>query len=89
MVFQEGIVVEANHITLSGILQFAVQFVYANFSKFSNHLLIEPLALPYGQDQTVALDHIIEDQFKAVGLGKYLKIIRKRERLLPVYEGKE
>lgn len=88
MIFQEGLVVEASYITLSGITQLAVQFVHASFSKYSNHLVIEPLALPPGHDQLASLDHIIEDQFNAVGLGKYLRVIRERQRLLPVYESK-
>jgi hypothetical protein len=83
MVFHDGIVVEANNVTLSGIMQVAVQFVCANFSKFNDHLVIEPIALPSGQDQNMSLDHVIEDQFNAVGLSKYLRIVRKKERLLP------
>ncbi|MEE9912420.1 MAG: HDOD domain-containing protein [Deltaproteobacteria bacterium] len=89
MVFHEGIVIEATSITPSGVMQLAVQFVYASFSKFGNHLVIEPLALPSGRDQTLSLEHIIEDQFNAVGLGHYLRIVRKRQRLLPAYEGKK
>lgn len=89
MIFQEGLVVEANYITLSGIRSLAVQFVHANFSKHNNHLVLEPLALPPGQDQIVSLDHIIQDQFNAVGLGKYLRIAREKKRLLPAYEGKD
>jgi len=85
MVFHEGLVIESNNITLSGIMQLGVQFVYANFSKFNNHLVIEPLVLPSGQDQTMSLDRIVEGQFDAVGLGKYLRIVRKKQRLLPVY----
>lgn len=83
MIFQKGVVVEANYITLSGITQIAVNFVQASFDQFNNHLVVEPLALPPGQDQAMSLDHIIEEQFSAVGLNKYLMIVRKRERLLP------
>lgn len=89
MIFQEGLVVEANYITLSGITRLAVQFVHASFSKHGNHLVLEPLALPPGHDQIVSLDHIIQDQFNAVGLGKYLRVIRERKRLLPAYESKK
>ncbi len=89
MVFQEGLVVEANYITLSGITRLAVQFVHASFSRHNNHLVLEPLALPSGHDQIVSLDHIIQDQFNAVGLGKYLRIVREKKRLLPAYEAKE
>lgn len=88
-IFHEGIVVEADYITLSGMTQLAVQYVYASFVRFDNHLVLEPLALPSGQNPAASLEHIIEDQFNAVGLGKYLRIVRKRSRLLPVYEGKE
>jgi hypothetical protein len=47
------------------------------------------LPLPFGHDQALALDSIIEEQFKAVNLGKYLRIIKKKERLLPKYEDKK
>ncbi|HQM45340.1 MAG TPA: HDOD domain-containing protein [Smithellaceae bacterium] len=83
MVFHQGLVVEANSITMSGITRLAVQFVSASFNQFNNHLLIEPLPLPSGHDPNACLDHIIEGQFNAVGLGKYLKIERSKERLLP------
>ncbi len=85
MVFHEGMVMEANYITQAGVMRLAVQFVYASFHKFNNRLVIEPRMLPPGQDQTVSLDYIIGEQFNAVGLGKYLRIVRKRERLLPEY----
>jgi hypothetical protein len=89
MIFCEGIVLEANYINLAGITRFAVDFVAANFSKFHNHLVIEPLPLPPSHDQAMSLNHIIEEQFHAVGLNKYLRIVRKRERLLPAYEEKK
>jgi hypothetical protein len=89
MIFHEGVVVEANYITLSGITQLAVQFVSASFRNYNNHLVIEPLPLPSGHDQTMSLDNIIEAQFNAVGLNRYLRTVRKRERLLPVYECKD
>ena len=89
MVFSEGIVVEANYLTISGITQLAVNVVAASFSKFHNRLVIEALPLPIGSGQVLTLDAIIEEQFNAVGLGKYLRIIKKRERLLPKYEDKK
>ncbi len=88
-IFHEGIVVEADNITLSGVTQFAIQYVYASFMRHHNHLVIEPLALPAGYDQTSSLEHVIEDQFNSVGLGKYLRIVRKRARLLPPYAGRK
>ena len=89
MIFSEGLVVEANYLTMSGMTQLAVNVVAASFNKFHNHLVIEALPLPMGQDQVLALDSIIEEQFNAVSLGKYLRIIKKRERLLPKYEDKK
>ena len=89
MVFSEGLVVEANYLTMTGMTQLAVNLVAASFSKFNNRLVIEALPLPSGQDQVLALDSIIEEQFNAVNLGKYLRIIKKRERLLPKYEDKK
>jgi hypothetical protein len=90
MVFAESIVVQENYIAVSGITRIAIDYVAASFSKFHNHLVIEALAPPVsGRDETMALANIIEHQCNAVGLGKYLRIIRKKERLLPEYEGKK
>jgi hypothetical protein len=89
MIFSEGLVVEANYFTMSGMTQLAVNVVAASFNKFHNHLVIEALPLPVGHDQALALDSIIQEQFNAVNLGKYLRIIKKRERLLPKYEDKK
>jgi hypothetical protein len=83
-------VVEENYITVSGMTQIAINTVTASFNKYHNRLVIEALPPPIlSRDETMALDKIIEDQFNAVGLGKYLHIIRKRERLLPKYEAKK
>jgi len=90
MIFSESIVVEENYITVSGMTQIAINFVEASFHKFHNHLVIEALLPPVtGRDEAMVLETIIEGQFNAVGLGKYLRIIRKRERLLPKYENKK
>jgi hypothetical protein len=88
MVFADSVVVEANYLTTSGMAQLAVNVVSASFSKFGNRLVIEALPLPAGQDQNLSLDAIMEEQFNAVGLGKYLRIIRKKERILPKYESR-
>ncbi len=88
MIFHEGLVMEAGYITQSGIMQLALQFVRANFSRHHNHLVLEPIALPSGMDQNTSLEHIIEEQFRAVGLEKYLRTVRKKERLLPAPAGK-
>lgn len=90
MLFPESIVVEENYITISGMTQMAIILVAASFKKFHNHLVIEALSPPVlGRDEAMALQTIFENQFNAVGLGKYLRIIKKRERLLPRYEGKK
>ncbi len=89
MIFSEGLVIEANYFTMSGMTQLAVNVVAASFNKFHNHLVIEALPLPSGHDQELALDSIIQEQFNAVNLGKYLRITKKRERLLPEYEDKK
>jgi hypothetical protein len=89
MLFSESIVVEENYITSSGMVQIAISLVAASFHKFNNRLVIESLVPSvWGRDETVALETIIENQFNAVSLGKYLRIIKKRERLLPKYESK-
>ncbi len=90
MIFSESIAVEENYITVPGITQVAINFVASSFHKFHNHLVIEALAPPVlGRDETMRLENIIENQFNAVGLSKYLRIIKKRERLLPEYEDKK
>jgi hypothetical protein len=86
MVFQEGLGVEAGHITLSGITRLAISFVRESFRKHHNRLLVEPLALPLESDQLMSLEHIIAEQFNAVGLGMYLIVDRGKKRLLPVRE---
>jgi hypothetical protein len=89
-IFSESLVVEENYITISGMTQIAINLVASSFNKYHNRLVIEALPPPVlARDETMALDKIIEDQFNAVGLGKYLRIIRKRERLLPKYEPKK
>jgi hypothetical protein len=89
MIFSESLIVEENYITVSGITQVAINFVEASFQKFHNRLVIEAMVPPtLGRDESLSLDKIIEDQFNAVKLGKYLRIIRKRDRLLPKYEDK-
>jgi hypothetical protein len=88
MVFAESIIVEENYVTVSGLAQIAIDIVAASFQKFHNHLVIEALSSSvWGRDEQMALETIIENQFNAVGLSKYLRIIKKRERLLPKYEG--
>jgi hypothetical protein len=87
MVFSESIVVQENYITISGMTRIAIDFVASSFYKFHNHLVVEDLSPPVsGRDETISLANIIEYQFNAVGLGNYLRIIKKRERLLPEYE---
>jgi hypothetical protein len=86
MVLQDGLGVDAAHITLSGISRLAVSFVTESFRKHRNRLLIEPLALPLESDQLMSLEHIIAEQFNAVGLGMYLIVDRGKKRLLPVRE---
>ena len=86
MIFHDGIVIEANYFTLSSITQLAVNMVSVSFQKYHGRLVIDVLPLPEGHDQSHSLEHIITDQFNSVGLGKYLRIIHKRERILPVYE---
>lgn len=90
MVFSNNIVIQDNYIAISGITRLAVDFVASSFQKFHNHLVIEDLPLPTtGRDESVTLAGIIEHQFNAVGLRKYLLIVKKKERLLPEYESKK
>ncbi len=90
VVFSESIVVEENYITISGITRLAIDFVAESFYKFHNQLVVEDLSPSVsGCDGAMSLANIIEHQFDAVGLGKYLRIIKNKERLLPEYEGRK
>jgi hypothetical protein len=89
MLFAESLVVEENYITISGLTQIAINIVASSFLNHHNQLVIEVLSSLTDRDETIALDRIVGDQFNAVGLSKYLRIIRKRERLLPKYEEKK
>jgi len=86
MVFQEGLGVEAGHITLSGIASLATSFVRESFKKHRNRLLVEPLALPPDYDPLMSLEQIIREQFNAVGLGKYILVAKGRKRVLHSHE---
>jgi hypothetical protein len=86
MVFQKGLGVEAGHITLPGIVRLAISFIRESFKKHRNRLLVEPLAVPIGFDRRMSLEYIIQEQFNAVGLGRYLTIGRGEKRLLPARE---
>lgn len=86
MLFFEGLVVEANYLTMSSMTRMAVSIVNDHFHKHHQHLLIDAMPLLQGHDKKISLDVMIEEQFHAVGLGKYLRIIKKRERLLPKHE---
>lgn len=90
MVFSDSIVMQENYISIAGITRIAIDFVVSSFQKFHNHLVIEDLTSPVsGRDDSVTLAGIVEYQFNAVGLGRYLRIIKKKERLLPEYEDEE
>lgn len=86
MVFQKGLGVEAGHITLPGIVRLAISFIRESFKKHRNRLLVEPLVVPIGFDRRMSLEYIIQEQFNAVGLGRYLTIGRGEKRLLPARE---
>lgn len=90
IVFSDGIIVQENYITSAGIARITIDFVASSFRKFHNQLVIEDLPLPAsGRDESVTLAGIIEHQFNAAGLGKYLRIVKNKERLLPEYEIKK
>ncbi|MEN6376220.1 MAG: HDOD domain-containing protein [Smithella sp.] len=90
VVFSESIVLEDSYITISGITRLSIDFVAECFYKFHNQLVVEDHSPPVsGCDGAMSLANIIEHQFDAVGLGKYLRIIKNKERLLPEYEGRK
>ena len=86
LIFHGGVVVEANYLTLGGILQLAIDAVAESFRKEKNCLVLEVQPMPAGQDLDASIEHIVACQYAAVGLSSYLKIINGRERLLPPYE---
>ena len=86
LLFHENIVVESNFLTLAGIMRLAIDTVSESFRREGNCFVVEVIPMPAGQDTDASIEHDIECQYAAVGLGKYLKIIKGRERILPPYE---
>ena len=77
MISMECLTLETELISLSGIVMVAYSIVDLSFRRFSNKLVIaSPMPDP---DGTVAhtIGAVIEDTFKAVGLGGYIEIIRQ------------
>lgn len=89
MIFTESIVVKEKYITISGVTQMAINIVGSSFHKHHNRFVLEALPSSADRDESINLDRIILDQFNAVGLGNFLRIIKKRERLLPEHEDKK
>jgi len=64
------------NINLSGVVQMAVAAVEVSFQRFNNRLVIQ--SPPSSKnDDSITLGAIIEEQFSAAGLRKYLQIVEQ------------
>ncbi|MDD5168172.1 MAG: hypothetical protein PHN75_05100 [Syntrophales bacterium] len=71
-----NIIMEEEHISIAGIVQMAHDSVQASFQRHQNRLVIKCQVPRPATDVTRTLEAIITEKFNAVGLDKYLHIIR-------------
>jgi HD-like signal output (HDOD) protein len=70
------VIMEENQISLIGIVRMAHDMVETSFRKYQNRLVVKCQTPRPATDVTRTLEAIMMDRFKAVGLEKYLHIIR-------------
>ncbi len=64
-------------IDLSGVVQMAIAAVEMSFQRFDNRLVILSPMPSSDDDGAITLGAIIEEQFAAAGLRKYLQVVKK------------
>ena len=64
-------------IDLSGVVQMAIATVEMSFQRFNNRLVVLTPMLSSDDDGAITLGAIIEEQFAAAGLRKYLQVVVK------------
>ncbi len=75
-ILARALITEENDISLAGIVQLAYDTVHASFQRYDNRLVIKFQTPRPGTDVTRTIEAILTEKFKAVGLERYLYIIR-------------
>jgi hypothetical protein len=78
MVNTRSLDLERLGISLSGVVRVAVDVVEMSFRQFDNRLVIQSPKVSPREEASVSLGIIIEEQFAAAGLRKYLQIVEKK-----------
>lgn len=76
VILARNVLLEENHISLAGIVYIAHDTVRNSFQKFHNRLVLKCEVPRPGTDVTRTLEAIITEKFRALGLEKYLHIIK-------------
>jgi HD-like signal output (HDOD) protein len=76
VILARNVILEENHISLPGIVYLARDTVQASFAKFGNKLVLKCQVPRPGTDVSRTFETIITEKFKAIGLEKYLHIIK-------------
>jgi len=76
VILARAVVMEESQIALVGIVRMAYDVVHASFLKYQNRLVIKCQIPRPATDVTRTMEAIITERFKAVGLEKYLHVIR-------------
>lgn len=76
VILARNLILEENHVSLMGIVQMAHESVRSSFQKHDNRLILKCMVPRPATDVTRTLEAIVTEKFRAVGLEKYLHIIR-------------
>ncbi len=76
VILARNLIFEEYHISLAGIVQLAHDTVESSFLKYHNRLVLKCQVPRPATDVTRTMEAIITEKFKAVGLEKYLHIIK-------------
>jgi HD-like signal output (HDOD) protein len=76
VILARTVIMEEHQVSLIGIVYLAYDMVNASFQRYGNRLVIKCQTPRPATDVTRTLEAIISDKFRAVGLEKYLHIIR-------------
>ena len=77
MIVTRGFSLVRMGIDLSGVVQMAIAVVEMSFQRFNNRLVITTPILSLTDEGAITLGAIIEEQFAAAGLLKYLQVVVK------------
>ena len=76
VILARNLILEENHLSPAGIVYMAYDTVHNSFQKFQNRLVLKCQIPRPATDVTRTLEAIITEKFRAVGLEKYLHIIK-------------